>query len=244
GVIGAPSRCAVVALSPVGAAAPVGDNDFFRGGPMSPKTPVATGGAPVATGGRPRTAAGRVLGLDLEVDDLPGLGVHRVLGGEALGGQHPDLPLAVGGEEAEGALLTGHDLPDEVVGGVEQRSEEHTSELQSRENLVCRLLLEKKTPERHDPFDAADQPLCFSSPPEIFQCIWFAPSQKASPRALVTLFVAVVDVVVESVVVVEEIVDNFDYLVYYFGHCSFGKFFFLLPLPPNSTLFPYTTLFR
>src|SRR5690606_41813198 len=27
----------------------------------------------------------------------------------------------------------------------ERRSEEHTSELQSRENLVCRLLLEKKT---------------------------------------------------------------------------------------------------
>src|SRR6266511_5492471 len=26
----------------------------------------------------------------------------------------------------------------------DQRSEEHTSELQSRENLVCRLLLEKK----------------------------------------------------------------------------------------------------
>src|SRR5436309_9935282 len=28
--------------------------------------------------------------------------------------------------------------------GARQRSEEHTSELQSRENLVCRLLLEKK----------------------------------------------------------------------------------------------------
>src|SRR5436309_8560196 len=28
--------------------------------------------------------------------------------------------------------------------GIRQRSEEHTSELQSRENLVCRLLLEKK----------------------------------------------------------------------------------------------------
>src|SRR5436309_6853666 len=27
---------------------------------------------------------------------------------------------------------------------IQQRSEEHTSELQSRENLVCRLLLEKK----------------------------------------------------------------------------------------------------
>src|SRR5690606_41985976 len=31
-----------------------------------------------------------------------------------------------------------------VGGGLVLRSEEHTSELQSRENLVCRLLLEKK----------------------------------------------------------------------------------------------------
>src|SRR3712207_7717473 len=30
------------------------------------------------------------------------------------------------------------------VGGVPKRSEEHTSELQSRHYLVCRLLLEKK----------------------------------------------------------------------------------------------------
>src|SRR5690606_42005460 len=30
------------------------------------------------------------------------------------------------------------------VAAEEKRSEEHTSELQSRENLVCRLLLEKK----------------------------------------------------------------------------------------------------
>src|SRR5690606_39280862 len=30
------------------------------------------------------------------------------------------------------------------LGAVRHRSEEHTSELQSRENLVCRLLLEKK----------------------------------------------------------------------------------------------------
>src|SRR5690606_41598827 len=30
----------------------------------------------------------------------------------------------------------------------ERRSEEHTSELQSRENLVCRLLLEKKKQKR------------------------------------------------------------------------------------------------
>src|SRR5690606_41196910 len=31
------------------------------------------------------------------------------------------------------------------------RSEEHTSELQSRENLVCRLLLEKKKNNKHRP---------------------------------------------------------------------------------------------
>src|SRR5690606_41391649 len=31
-----------------------------------------------------------------------------------------------------------------------ERSEEHTSELQSREKLVCRLLLEKKTKKRHN----------------------------------------------------------------------------------------------
>src|SRR5207237_9409448 len=34
---------------------------------------------------------------------------------------------------------------DHVVRGVSLRSEEHTSELQSHLNLVCRLLLEKKT---------------------------------------------------------------------------------------------------
>src|SRR2546427_7378711 len=33
---------------------------------------------------------------------------------------------------------------DDVVHGVAVRSEEHTSELQSQSNLVCRLLLEKK----------------------------------------------------------------------------------------------------
>src|SRR2546430_10822413 len=35
---------------------------------------------------------------------------------------------------------------------VEKRSEEHTSELQSQSNLVCRLLLEKKqnTPDEYD----------------------------------------------------------------------------------------------
>src|SRR3712207_9529893 len=32
----------------------------------------------------------------------------------------------------------------EIISGTQRRSEEHTSELQSRQYLVCRLLLEKK----------------------------------------------------------------------------------------------------
>src|SRR5690606_40878958 len=38
-----------------------------------------------------------------------------------------------------------------AIKGSTIRSEEHTSELQSRENLVCRLLLEKKKQTRRDP---------------------------------------------------------------------------------------------
>src|SRR2546428_7332182 len=39
----------------------------------------------------------------------------------------------------------GEDREDEAAAGLEvRRSEEHTSELQSRSDLVCRLLLEKK----------------------------------------------------------------------------------------------------
>src|SRR5690625_5798098 len=45
--------------------------------------------------------------------------------------------------------LTGTDLEVEILGRLQlpvpgERSEEHTSELQSRGHLVCRLLLEKK----------------------------------------------------------------------------------------------------
>src|SRR5436309_15923964 len=63
---------------------------------------------------------------------------------------HLAAPLAVFGAEQiaqdgehpgrhVGARLERVDVRDRA-----QRSEEHTSELQSRENLVCRLLLEKK----------------------------------------------------------------------------------------------------
>src|SRR5688572_31520173 len=40
--------------------------------------------------------------------------------------------------------LTCQNVGEVLPGSVDPRSEEHTSELQSQSNLVCRLLLEKK----------------------------------------------------------------------------------------------------
>src|SRR5690554_7421986 len=50
-------------------------------------------------------------------------------------------------EMIESSMSEFADLADEVMGNLGnegERSEEHTSELQSRPHLVCRLLLEKK----------------------------------------------------------------------------------------------------
>src|SRR5690606_41050282 len=49
-------------------------------------------------------------------------------------------------QQQNGAILLDTPIaaPDMTSQGTRLRSEEHTSELQSRENLVCRLLLEKK----------------------------------------------------------------------------------------------------
>src|SRR3712207_8358311 len=52
--------------------------------------------------------------------------------------------ICLGGERADEAIVFLRRLP---VIHHEQRSEEHTSELQSRQYLVCRLLLEKKKKE-------------------------------------------------------------------------------------------------
>src|SRR5690606_1336069 len=43
------------------------------------------------------------------------------------------------------------------------RSEEHTSELQSRENLVCRLLLEKKKAQFRDMLSRSSRRICCDS---------------------------------------------------------------------------------
>src|SRR5690606_42158969 len=53
--------------------------------------------------------------------------------------------LAPGSSERLSAAGPGYSRIGAYVGSCSRvRSEEHTSELQSRENLVCRLLLEKK----------------------------------------------------------------------------------------------------
>src|SRR2546430_3800203 len=46
-------------------------------------------------------------------------------------------------------LVSAEMTPSTVVASPLLRSEEHTSELQSQSNLVCRLLLEKKRGSRH-----------------------------------------------------------------------------------------------
>src|SRR3712207_7646054 len=74
---------------------------------------------------------------------------HRLGGGgglddaeEHLGLRGPAQLRPSGPRVAEGDGELGRRLPEEVAGG-RGRSEEHTSELQSRQYLVCRLLLEK-----------------------------------------------------------------------------------------------------
>src|SRR2546430_7449057 len=65
----------------------------------------------------------------------------------------PDHAIALGGEmpgafRTDQAGRTGNDNfahRQTGSGSCAERSEEHTSELQSQSNLVCRLLLEKKT---------------------------------------------------------------------------------------------------
>src|SRR3712207_7428171 len=58
------------------------------------------------------------------------------------------LPLQRRGGSQETTTSVTVDFPwGETHAGLTTRSEEHTSELQSRQYLVCRLLLEKKTPQ-------------------------------------------------------------------------------------------------
>src|SRR3712207_8351779 len=71
----------------------------------------------------PYTTLFRSVGAAQRVERLPGRGL---------------------GVEGSGQVVGNRDGRRARVGALPPRSEEHTSELQSRQYLVCRLLLEKK----------------------------------------------------------------------------------------------------
>src|SRR5215208_2506787 len=95
------------------------------------------------------------------------------------------------------------------------RSEEHTSELQSRGHLVCRLLLEKKKTQGL----GVDSRSPRAGHGDVH---WrAAPERRPRSRSWVTL---------RAVAPLLR------------GSCCL--FFLMIRRPPRSTLFPYTTLFR
>src|SRR2546427_3889323 len=83
----------------------------------------------------------------------------------SLGAAAGPLGGLVAQEARVGAARAGR-VARELVGSRPQhRSEEHTSELQSQSNLVCRLLLEKKTRALHlDPAGAGAHDLLNRTP--------------------------------------------------------------------------------
>src|SRR5437588_7456488 len=77
--------------------------------------------------------------------DAAGVGESAMVGDAVGDGVADTVEDGVEGSVGEGAKDDGGGVG--VTGGVE-RSEEHTSELQSHSDLVCRLLLEKKKKKR------------------------------------------------------------------------------------------------
>src|SRR3989304_5010787 len=102
-----------------------------------------------------------------------------------------------------------------TVSSDKSRSEEHTSELQSRLHLVCRLLLEKKKKNSDKAWPTTRR----ASTRRLYP-----PASRRGSGALACCFV---------------------WFCCAFVRGPVGVFFFLMiRRPPRSTLFPYTTLFR
>src|SRR6478735_5416766 len=119
---------------------------------------------------------------------------------------------SLGIPRAEPSDLRGGDVAVNV-----QRSEEHTSELQSPCNLVCRLLLEKKKEVDRTKHRGVDE-------------------AKTNNRYIQVLSVLGADLAEEDRSFASPDLGARP------GHLVF--FFLMIRRPPRSTLFPYTTLFR
>src|SRR3712207_8645640 len=74
------------------------------------------------------------------------LPVYADLGGAVALGTRPGSPWPIVGWRSKRAEFSMIATSGRLCAAAAQRSEEHTSELQSRQYLVCRLLLEKKKP--------------------------------------------------------------------------------------------------
>src|SRR5438067_10015421 len=82
---------------------------------------------------------------------------------------HDALPICDGADHGGARVVVGQRCRG-PVGLSGRRSEEHTSELQSRFDLVCRLLLEKKKSLRPRPESiVCHSPPCFTRPCRLCQ---------------------------------------------------------------------------
>src|SRR5438105_7752523 len=71
---------------------------------------------------------------------------------------HDALPICAGGVAGGAHRALRGALPVTAARGADLRSEEHTSELQSRVDLVCRLLLEKKKARKRRSLGVSEPP--------------------------------------------------------------------------------------
>src|SRR5690242_8279569 len=130
------------------------------------------------------------------------------------------------------------------------RSEEHTSELQSHVNIVCRLLLEKKKDAVHPGYGFLAENADFARAVTAAGLTWIGPppeaiealGAKVRPRHIALEARAPLTPgtpeTVRDADEVKEFGREHGYPV------AIKVFFFGIRRPPRSTLFPYTTLFR
>src|SRR5690349_7493949 len=145
------------------------------------------------------------------------------------------------------------------------RSEEHTSELQSRRDLVCRLLLEKKYADIKKSFGgvpvlngitlhlepgtvtalAVENGAGKSTLMQIFSGQYIADACSVSVQGNRLTPGNTRDAVRHGVAIVPQELASIEDMTVYENLFVGREFFFLMfRQPPTSTLFPYTTLFR